>query len=262
MNTPRNTIAFGRTDANAFLARYEKLLKVQTDPIGLPLPLERCHLIPAGDLPALEACVAAGLQPASGRQVAEAIAMIAGGWPYAHQKADATAMDIHARMLTEDLAKFPADILVDAIRQLRRTLKFAPSIAEIYESAMERLVKRKGQLSVIEAHRREHDRRAAVERAAADAEAERRADMARRLARLVECHGAAMERWTLKDFEAAWLGAEAAGLTFLGKWMDGVDSCAAWVIEAMPVLVAARPPWSGVAATIAANRVEVAAGAE
>lgn len=258
MHAQRHAVAVARPDNPAFLARHEKLLTVQTDPIGLPVPLERCQLIPAANLPALAECVAAGLQPATARQVAETIAMIAGGWPYAHQKADATAMDIHARMLTEDLAKFPADILVDAIRQLRRTLKFAPSIAEIYEAASAMLVKRKGQLSVIDAHRREHARRAAVARAEADAEAERRDDLARRLARLVECHGAAMARWTLKDFEAAWRGAEAAGLTFLGKWMDGVDSCAAWVIEAIPDLVAGRPPRQHLPAIGA----EVAADAE
>lgn len=243
MNTPRNAVAVARTDATAFLERYEKLLTVQTDPIGLPLPLDRCQLIPAADLPALGECIAAGLRPASGRQVAEAIAMIAGAWPYAHQKSDATAMDIHARMLTEDLAQFPADILVDAIRQLRRTLKFAPAIAEIYESAMERLVKRKGQLAVIEAHRREHARRAAVERAAAVAEAERRDDLARRLGSLVERHGAGMERWTPDDLEAAGQAAFLGGMGALGAWLDGIDGGAAWVVQAMPILVTAGRLW-------------------
>lgn len=91
--------------------------------------------IPNEALPALLDALNAALLPATPRQIDETIAVIFGSWPYAGQRVDPTSMDIHVQLLREDLAEFPPDILLAAVRDLRRRLKFAPSIAELYDAA-------------------------------------------------------------------------------------------------------------------------------
>jgi hypothetical protein len=135
----------------ALLAKYEPMLAN-----GPPTFAEEGDLIPVGDLLRLVEVINAALRPATGRQMAETIALIAGAWPYGHQRADAAALDIHARLLAEDLATFPADILTATVRDLRRTLKFAPAISELYEIASAKMNCRTDYLRVLEAHRRHH----------------------------------------------------------------------------------------------------------
>lgn len=145
-------------------------------------------LIPAADLPALIDALKEDLQPATQRQVVEIIALVGGAWPYAHQRANATALDLFARQLAEDLAPFPHSALIEAIRQLRRTLKFSPSIAEIIECATSALAERQWRLRVAEAHQAEHTRRQA------------------KLERLVAANAAAFGGWGTDDVHALEVG--------------------------------------------------------
>lgn len=184
----------------------------------MPTFADTCVLIPEADIPAAIEAVNASLV-ATKRPIAETIAMIAGAWPYAHQRADAVALDLHARQLAEDLAQFPGDILVDTVRDVRRELKFAPSIAELYQAASEKLWTRKSQLLVIEDHRREHRRRAAVRLSEADEERARIADLQARLDLLTGINGA-MRSWTTEYVDAAGNGCLCASMYILRDWHD------------------------------------------
>ena len=107
-------------------------------------------------------------------------AMIASAWPYAHQKVESGLLDAFTAQLREELATFPADVLVGAIKSLRRTCKFSPSIAELYEAADTLLDDKKMRLRVALDHLSEHQARAERKRLAALPWEEREAERWRR----------------------------------------------------------------------------------
>ena len=130
-------------------------------------PNHETNLIPLGELPALIAALRADMEPATPRHITAAVAMIASAWPYAHQKVESGLLDAFTAQLREELATFPADVLVGAIKSLRRTCKFSPSIAELYEAADTLLDDKKMRLRVALDHLSEHQARAERKRLAA-----------------------------------------------------------------------------------------------
>ena len=189
------------TRAVALLAKHNQTL---TPLLGVvfEIDLERAKLIPAADLPLIIAALQVQLQPADPEQVAETIGAIAGAWPHAHQKVDPGTLDLHVAMMAEDLGEFPPDILRDTVRELRRTLKFTPSLAELYQTAERLAEPRRCRLHVAQLHLREHARRDAVARAEA---AERAAEHRRHqelLDRLSATHPGAFNAWTVDDVAA------------------------------------------------------------
>ena len=213
---------------------------------------ERAPLIPLADLPPLIGALEARVHPASAREVGAALALIAAAWPHAHQRADQTTLELFGQQMAEDLAEFPADVLTAAIRQVRRELKFAPSIAELYQAATELVWPRHAALRMVRDHMREHERRAEATRqahakAAADREeAERHAKA--RLDKLRAVHGSAAAQLTVADVLAAQTAVLAAGFQICGEWWDAIDTGEAWAIDTLPLAAVFGEAWPEVRA--------------
>ena len=145
-----------------------------------PRPLtDRSDLIPRQDLEPLIAALYETLVPATPKQMNDILAAIAACWPAAHLRSDGEVMDAHMALLREDLSEFPADILLDTVRQLSRELKFFPSIAELFQMASALRSDRRARLRLAEDHLREHAHRDEVLRKAEErAETERQAHLA------------------------------------------------------------------------------------
>jgi hypothetical protein len=135
------------------LARYKQALQIQDYSPTSPVT-ETSSLIPEIDIPLLESALNRMMKPATARERAGFIAALSAAWPHAHQKTDDTTLDLFVRMLDEEIAKFPADILTQVLRELRRTLKSSPSIAEIYQEAACLLVERVAKLRLLQAQPR------------------------------------------------------------------------------------------------------------
>jgi hypothetical protein len=87
--------------------------------------------------------------------------------------------DAFTAAMNAELAEFPVDVLQDAVRHARRTLKWLPSIAEMIEICKEVGFPRRDQLNIAKQMEREHRRRAELaaereERARKNAELEAR----------------------------------------------------------------------------------------
>ena len=67
--------------------------------------------------------------------------------------------EILVRGFVEEMAGYPADVIEDTARELRRTSKFMPTIAEAVEIANRLLRGRRGALTAALAMRAEHGRR-------------------------------------------------------------------------------------------------------
>jgi hypothetical protein len=194
-------------------------------------------LIPRDDLPPLIAVLKARMQPASRKELAGAIALIAASWPHGHQRPDQAVLDAHTRLLAEDLGDFPADILAEVLSELRRTLKWSPSIAEIYGPAAELLAERRARLDIAEQHLAEHERREAAERAEAQrAEAWRRETEAR-IAKLADALGDPFIGCTVERFELASEGMRFAGWQISAKWSRALDAAEPWTGAVFPIAV-------------------------
>ena len=87
----------------------------------------------------------------------------------AYPKGGANDADIFARNLVFDLREFPRDILEQAAQYVRRTLRFLPSIAEIYQVANGLMLKRQHLLRIARGMLAEHERRAESRRVEEDA---------------------------------------------------------------------------------------------
>jgi hypothetical protein len=189
----------------ALLDRYDRMLA----PFGGHLfstDIERADLIPLPDLAPIIAALENQLLPADTREVAETIAMVAGAWPYAHLKADAAALDLHVGQMSEDLAEFPPDVLRSTVRELRRTLRFAPSLSELYQTALEMADARRRRLRTAHAHLREHGRREALEQAEREGREAKRVAFQAQLDRLTAAHPGAFTDWSAADLEAVDIG--------------------------------------------------------
>jgi hypothetical protein len=87
-------------------------------------------LVPKDELPNLIAEIEQRLAPAKPSDVAKAVAML-----FASFKIGDVVQDpkVFGQLMREELAEFPADVLQEAVRQARRTLKWLPSIAEMID---------------------------------------------------------------------------------------------------------------------------------
>jgi hypothetical protein len=225
----------------AIVARYDHVLN--NDPFAyitgfIPEAVSsETSLIPRTDLPALIQALNVALRPATEKEVHDAIAMIGGAWPHAHQKAAQAALDLFVEQLAEEMSSFPPHVLTAVIRDLRRTMTFTPSIAEIYKAAVKLAWPWRRRLLVAQAHEDEHARREAE----AQAEAERRKLEQGRLARLLDtvvarC-GSAAQGLTEANLADAERGMMVACVTIMTRWRDALCVGEPWAIEALPAAI-------------------------
>lgn len=234
MTEPPKQITTAKDTASPLLTRYGRAL---SNLGGFPATFDSSNtLIPAEDLPGLIGEIEATLRPATKRQVAETIALIAGAWPHAHQKAEEGALMLFVHQLEEDLAEFPADILHETVRVLRRTLRFPPAISEIYEAATMLVDNRRTKLRAARNHQNEHERRAAEIRPCAEKLSIRDRAMLARIDRLHELYGFTC---TLADVDNARNAMWAASSYMFNRWMEAMEACEYWVAVVMPIAVVA-----------------------
>jgi hypothetical protein len=187
-------------------------------------PINReTKLIPAEVLPSLIVLLTGRLRPANHRQVVEVMAMIAAAWPYAHQKADASLMEMFAEQLAEELRPFPADLLVEVVKNLRRTCTFAPSIAEICKEADRLMEGRRTMLKRAQQHRDQHARRQAFQAREMKEESERRAASEQKVRFLTGRDPVRLRGLTVEIFDAAASERLKMGFTNYTHWLDGLD---------------------------------------
>ncbi|MEJ0068335.1 MAG: hypothetical protein WDO24_05955 [Pseudomonadota bacterium] len=181
--TSRQQLArYPATDSQAIVQKHARALYVTDEPISAQVgPATR--LIPKTELPTVIEALERRVQPASERKIKEIMLMFGGAWPSAFSKADPTAVELFTLQLGQDLSEFPADILEQTLVEMRTTLKFAPSIAEIYQVAKRLASPRHAQLRLAKAHGREHARREQEQRERAERE---RLDLDRRIKRAAD----------------------------------------------------------------------------
>jgi hypothetical protein len=200
-----------------------------------PMPVgPRTRLIPKEDLPRLVAALEATTRPAARKQIAKVIAMIAWSWPFAQQRAAPEVMEQYAVLMSQDLAHFPADILLEVVAELRRTSRFMPAVSEIYGPASAELYKRQRQLRLAEEHIQEHARRLAAEAE----EAERRQRDAEHtqgtLSRINAFQGDAGAAYSAADLETARRALQQVGMLVWAEWSVALDEGDRWAIELFP----------------------------
>jgi hypothetical protein len=227
MNKPGALMAASSyTRAVALLTQHERALG---SPFGTLSVNERTALIPAAHLPLVITALQVQLLRADQHEVAQTIALIAGAWPYAHLKADAEALDLHFVQMQEDLGEFPPDILTAAVRGLRRTLKFAPSLAELFQAADELVHARRRRLHVAEAHQAEHARRDAAAQAEREEIEAKRIKFQAQLDRLTAAHGGPFKAWSTDDVEAMESGWVFTCFRFAPSLEEILDLAEPWV---------------------------------
>ncbi len=155
MQEPSKQITKATNGPTQLMAKYEETLKQYGS-------LENATLIPLADLPGLTAAIRQWIEPASPRQIDEAIALVAASWPHAHQKLDGGVMDLHVELMKQDFAGMPYRALESAVREYRRMRQFPPALSEIIEEAAAWLSNRQRWLRVADAHAAEHKRRQAL----------------------------------------------------------------------------------------------------
>jgi hypothetical protein len=211
----------------ALLARHESMLRAW--------PTKDDPLIPRADLAVIIQALEASLSPARKEEVAGAMGLIATAWPLALHRMDESAAAGFAAQLREELERFPAEILQETVHRLRRSSKFLPSIAEVYEVANDLLAVRKIDLQGARRHLAEHGRR---EKEAME-EAERRVDEQRRrqerFDRWAATYGAAWPICSVDDIESACL---AMGFTGV-EWKEGLDKGELWAVQVVPLAIVA-----------------------
>lgn len=117
---------------------------------------------------ALRRELTAALQPISPRDLKTALAKMLAAFP---QRGPAEPRG-YVAVLAEHLAEFPADALDSACRQIVRTSRFLPAVAEVVALADEAIARRRHAVGALNAVRHERQRR----QAKAEAEAKRGAD--------------------------------------------------------------------------------------
>ena len=144
-------------------------------------------------------------------------------------------MDQYATLMSQDLAHFPADILLEVVAALRRSSRFMPAVSEIYGPATVELDKRQRQLGLAEEHVQEHARRQAEEAEKADRQRQEDKQARRRLDRLNAYHwDDEKSGYSLADFKIAHRALRLAGLVAAVEWWVAVDGGERWAIELFP----------------------------
>jgi hypothetical protein len=149
--------------------------QAQPIPVGvLPSVIDAYTVLPAAEtLPALRKQAEAALRPASCLEVAQIVALLGASFKSADVFEDRNAFGL---AMIEELGDCPADVLHEAMRTARRTLKWFPSIAEIVTICDGLMAGRRADLHTISRIEHEHARRQAEQerRRAEEAEAQRR----------------------------------------------------------------------------------------
>jgi len=153
---------------------------------------EHSQLIAPDHLSMLRESIDASLKPAPLADIRKAVAVLVASFKIPSNLEDPP---MFTRLLINDLAMYPADILDEAIRRARRTFKWLPSIAEMVEICEQLVGERRSWLRTVDQMMDEHHRRRKEAERQAEREAER--ERARRLrkeqaARIRALHGDAV----------------------------------------------------------------------
>jgi hypothetical protein len=117
---------------------------------------EHSQLIAPGCLSKLREAIDASLRPAPLEEIRKAVAVIVASFKIPSNLEDPPTF---TRLMINDLAMYPADILGEAISHARRTFKWLPSIAEMVEICDQLLGKRRSLLCTADRMMEEHHRR-------------------------------------------------------------------------------------------------------
>jgi hypothetical protein len=104
------------------------------------LSFEYVERVPPEHLPTLLKAIDASLRPASPEDVSKAVAVLVASFKIPGNLEDPPTF---TRLMKNDLAVYPFDILDEAIKRARRTFKWLPSIAEMIEICDELMGARK-----------------------------------------------------------------------------------------------------------------------
>jgi hypothetical protein len=132
------------------------LEKYRQELAGSRLIDRHSRLIPEDDLLSLQQAIQARLRPASAVQVARVVGAIIGSFKIGDVLGDPAA---YTNAMTSELAAYPADVLNEAVRRARRTLKWLPAIAEMVEICGELIAESRRQLCIADRMLEEHGRR-------------------------------------------------------------------------------------------------------
>jgi hypothetical protein len=138
----------------SLLDEYENEL-LSPKPIGT-LSAPSAPLIPADAVPRLRWEIEARLQPASREEAVKGVAMLFGSFKIGDVVESAQA---YTAAMVQEIGEFPPDILLGAIRQARRSLKWLPSIAEMVQICEELMAPRRAQLRALDRIEKEYEHR-------------------------------------------------------------------------------------------------------
>lgn len=213
---------------------YSQLLEVPPNlprsEYGLP-DLGGVELAPSDKLEAMALEILKTLEPPPRAFISACGAVLANSFP----QRPADGFETYARGLVDELERerLPAAAIVEGMRELRRTQKFLPAIAEVIDACNGHVAALRRPLMLIKQQEREHQRR--------DAEAERerkkRAERAAFAHRLVEHYG--HDAPTPDDVDAAWTmlwrwnfgQASSSSLDVLGRWRRALNVGDQWAAE-------------------------------
>jgi hypothetical protein len=94
-------------------------------------PTSRRGLVPRAVLPAVIRDLQLALRPASENELRMAVARLTTSYPTARPPSP----EGYILALLEELSGYPADVVIAAVREVRRTVKFLPAVAEVVEAA-------------------------------------------------------------------------------------------------------------------------------
>lgn len=146
---------------------------------------ESTQLVPVAALEEFVPELRRACMPAKEEEVRLHAMLLVGAYP----RREMDDPDIYVCTLCFDPQEFPADIIQDACAEVRRTVKFFPSISEVYQIAQKLMNERTGRLRVAEQMLAEHERREVERRQEAERKRRWREDRERLHASVVEAFG-------------------------------------------------------------------------
>jgi hypothetical protein len=138
-------------------------------------PTSRRGLVPRAVLPAVIRDLQLALRPASENELRMAVARLTTSYPTARPPSP----EGYILALLEELSGYPADVVIAAVREVRRTVKFLPAVAEVVEAAEKHVRDRRRMLFAARAMVEAHSYCDKEEAFRAQLEQERRARVAR-----------------------------------------------------------------------------------
>lgn len=118
------------------------------------------RLMPRAELQKAVQELEAALQPADYTAVGKWVRNLIGGYRVSDKAfRDEQHVETFIHSLSFDLAEFPEDIIKRTVHETRRSCKFLPSCAEVYQHAKGLLAERQALLRAAQAQIREHERR-------------------------------------------------------------------------------------------------------